>query len=1241
MSGKQLEFSMVFRANVASGKAAIADLTNTLKEASSAGDKAGASSRKQASDLQDLAQATVKAAASQEELIAAEQRAQAVRAKAMVVPPAAHAVSFTPMQAAFKATETAAGSFRGTILGARVTTQGLAADLVGTAEASRAYQSALDDIRATFNPLFAASRQYEEQLDRISEAEKLGAISAREAASARLAAADVLSSPQSGVAAASRNNGYTANIGAQGFDIGMTAMMGMDPLMIGLQQGTQLAGIAQQMGGGVQAAKGLAAGLGSIFSVTTLVTVGFTMLAAVGIQAFASLASSGKTLEDRMGDLKTAFDRYKSSAQVSGQGTEDMVRQFGLGAGAAEGLYSALAKIDRLSLDQKLKAVSSAVRETIGLSANDPRFGNTNRISQFFDLGSTMFAAKNPNTGRAAALNKTIREFEAAEGIDAQTAAMQKLVEQTVELATLKGGISEEEQALIDVLKEQADVLLGIQAIETARAETLKRQIDQMVLGYSQEAELQAASLQFGSDAAAVEQIRARHARENLDVRLEEMGVEKGSVEWLKAKVGLSLQLAAQEATRAEAAKDRVRDQEDELAAINREIALIGVSNAERARANALAEADIEIRKRKLQGLDAVEERLRAVAKAEAEIALEQKKALADIATTRMMDGYDARIAATRNPFIKAEIEAEKEYARVLIETGDATRAAASAAQVREKAMGDATRAQDEFMRSQGESLQQLRLELSLAGETAEVRARVLALAEAERQIRDQGIDGASGRAAQLRADALERVDIEARLDRITSAWARVDDAAGSAIENMVDALTGGGSDSLRSAAQDALGLIKELTLTNPLKNAILGQNLPTMADVGGLGGIFGRLFGKEGAAPALTASTMSAASMAVTTPMVTLNAGSIAGLGAGVMPGLSGTASGAAGVLPGSGDIQSQIWSFFAGKGMQPHQIAAIMGHVGAESGFNPLAMGDQVNGVPKAFGLFQWNDRRNALFDSIGGQQNLGDVNKQLEFAWQELMTSENGPFKRLMASTNLYDATHAFSGFERMQGYDPNSPQSAHGWDRRLAGAEAAMAKFEGTTVTAQTQLGALGTGAQQLGSGMQQMSTGLAGVFQNIGASHGPGGAFLGGLLGEGIKWLGGALGFERGGYTGSGATTDVAGVVHAEEYVFDAATTRRIGVSNLDAMRRGVLRGYRDGGYVRAGRSAVPALMQSGSADTPARPSERMVMEINVSGTGNSEVYEATHAAISKALEAYDRDAAPMRIRAVMSDRWSD
>ena len=46
------------------------------------------------------------------------------------------------------------------------------------------------------------------------------------------------------------------------------------------------------------------------------------------------------------------------------------------------------------------------------------------------------------------------------------------------------------------------------------------------------------------------------------------------------------------------------------------------------------------------------------------------------------------------------------------------------------------------------------------------------------------------------------------------------------------------------------------------------------------------------------------------------------------------------------------------------------------------------------------------------------------------------------------------------------------------------------------------------------------------------------------------------GFMVGGFTGTGRDTDVAGLVHANEYVFDADATRRIGTKNLESIRKG-------------------------------------------------------------------------------------
>ncbi|RJG46435.1 hypothetical protein [Mesorhizobium sp. DCY119] len=76
-------------------------------------------------------------------------------------------------------------------------------------------------------------------------------------------------------------------------------------------------------------------------------------------------------------------------------------------------------------------------------------------------------------------------------------------------------------------------------------------------------------------------------------------------------------------------------------------------------------------------------------------------------------------------------------------------------------------------------------------------------------------------------------------------------------------------------------------------------------------------------------------------------------------------------------------------------------------------------------------------------------------------------------------------------------------------------------------------------------------------------------------------------FAAGGWTGDMPPDQIAGFVHGREYVFDAEATARIGVGNLDAIRRGV-KGYAAGGYVgslpMAGATAGRAGAAGGLAD---------------------------------------------------------
>lgn len=93
-----------------------------------------------------------------------------------------------------------------------------------------------------------------------------------------------------------------------------------------------------------------------------------------------------------------------------------------------------------------------------------------------------------------------------------------------------------------------------------------------------------------------------------------------------------------------------------------------------------------------------------------------------------------------------------------------------------------------------------------------------------------------------------------------------------------------------------------------------------------------------------------------------------------------------------------------------------------------------------------------------------------------------------------------------------------------------------------------------------------------------------GLFGGGGGGGLFSGVGKLLGFSAGGYTGAGGKYEPAGVVHKGEYVFDAASTSRIGVGNLEGMRRGTLPGFSGGGIV-GGAITAPAPAASSSPVT--------------------------------------------------------
>jgi hypothetical protein len=93
------------------------------------------------------------------------------------------------------------------------------------------------------------------------------------------------------------------------------------------------------------------------------------------------------------------------------------------------------------------------------------------------------------------------------------------------------------------------------------------------------------------------------------------------------------------------------------------------------------------------------------------------------------------------------------------------------------------------------------------------------------------------------------------------------------------------------------------------------------------------------------------------------------------------------------------------------------------------------------------------------------------------------------------------------------------------------------------------------------------------------------------------------GFEQGGYTGDGGSSEPAGIVHKGEYVFTKAQTATIGRNKLEAIARN---GYEAGGYV-----ASPIASLGTQRVTTAQTSAKLDKTLNdiksPTGTGSTTV----------------------------------
>lgn len=313
-----------------------------------------------------------------------------------------------------------------------------------------AYAAEMDALRAKFNPLFAASKQYEAVLEEIARAERLGAITAREATAARDRAAAAMApmtaaNGQLGRSFADLAKGGIQNVSFQIADFATQVGAGGSPAVALAQQLPQLAG-----GFGV-----VGAALGA------LLAIGIPLAAA----GWSTMSDKGAQLEDVLDDLKVALDAYEAAQQSAARSNDDLVAAYGRSAGAARELLELQRDMARVDAVSALRATTEALSEAFGAlpgsgtnSARAAAQTRSNLLGAIQDqIGATAEEARAlvpllaavatapADAGGAAAIRALREEITAAaggvEGMDAETRTMvQSMADAEIAILAVSSG---------------------------------------------------------------------------------------------------------------------------------------------------------------------------------------------------------------------------------------------------------------------------------------------------------------------------------------------------------------------------------------------------------------------------------------------------------------------------------------------------------------------------------------------------------------------------------------------------------------------------------------------------------------------------------------------------------------------------------------------------------------------------------------------------------------------------------
>lgn len=474
--------------------------------------------------------------------------------------------AFAPAKSELSDTATAANTLQTAVNGLNRDLRLQSAELVATARETAQYRGELEALRAQFNPIFAASKAYEQQLRDIAEAEQLGAISAQEAAAARQRATTGIAPMTAGLTGLGRvtsvNAMHSANLAAQFNDIGVMALAMQNPLQLALQQGTQINQVFGMMGGHRVAIRAIGPALLSIVSPASLATIGIIALGTAAVQWLLSLRDEAFAAEDALQELNESLNDLRETTRLATKaGLEDLERRYGRVTAQVQRLAEVEERAARRRLQNQLETFQERQAQEAGAPVID-EFGGSDVSGAIVDMRRNLGFLREDAAGAYAELSRINAISTPSELADVYA----DLIASMERAEAANGGLTESQRSFLQELIDSEALARQLVAIEETRGQLDARRADQMLTDLQSELAIRAAINVHGEESTRVTELRIDAERRAFEEELRTLDVTEETKAALREAWEAANGLAAVNMSAGiSAARDRARELADEL----------------------------------------------------------------------------------------------------------------------------------------------------------------------------------------------------------------------------------------------------------------------------------------------------------------------------------------------------------------------------------------------------------------------------------------------------------------------------------------------------------------------------------------------------------------------------------------------------------------------------------------------------------------------------------------------------